>query len=118
MAQWTPIGEFQHPVEVQVDRNLGNPDAARNAMGETTPDWRTVYRTRCKYAPLTGRAFIAAKQVQAETSVLVRMRYWPGLTGRHRLLLHTGQTLYLSGPPRNVEGRNREWELDCSEGTP
>jgi len=56
-----------------------------NDIGETVASWSTLATVWASIEPLTGREVLQAQQVQAESTVRIRIRYYSGLTAAHRL---------------------------------
>lgn len=61
------------------------------------------------------RDVVEARKVDARVSSIVRLRYYPGLTGRHRFLFGA-RVLNILGEPTNPDGRRVEHLCYCSEG--
>ncbi len=72
-------GELNRRVEVQ------EATEAANEHGEPVPTWATTDRRWAKIEPLSGTEFVQAGAVVSGTVVLVTMRYFAGLTSKHRL---------------------------------
>jgi SPP1 family predicted phage head-tail adaptor len=65
--------------------------------------------------PLTAHERFELEAIESDITHRVRMRYWPGLTGAHRLKWGK-RILELKGEPINVNEANVEYELMCGEG--
>lgn len=65
--------------------------------------------------PLTSHERFEAQAIDSKITHRVRIRYWPGLKGAHRLKWGT-RILELKGEPINVNEANVEFELLCGEG--
>lgn len=97
---------------------LQSPAGSRNAVGERLTTWVSVATVFAKVSPLSVRDLLAAGQIQSEVTHRVRLRYSPTISAMDaswRVLFGT-RVLILNGPPRNIEERNVELELLCSEG--
>lgn len=96
---------------------------SRDAYGEALPPWEEVLAgngaatRRAEVTPLSGREFWQARQVQAETTHRVRVRWAPelaGLTSAWRVVLAGGRVLQIESA-LNAGERDRVWELMCRE---
>ena len=79
--------------------------------GEVRYDWLPLATVWASVEPLTGREFIAAMAVQAETTARIRMRYRPYLTAQDRVV-HDGQ-VYEIETVIDVKSAAREMHLMC-----
>lgn len=101
-------GRLRHSIEIQAatktDGAAGNPE-------ET---WATIATCRASIRPLRGREFVEQFQVNADLTHEIRIRYFDGLTSKHRILFGN-RIFHLVAPPINVNERNREHILMCKE---
>ena len=95
--------DIQQPVE-------GTPDAA----GEIPITWGTYASSvPVEIMPQGGREYYQAKQVQAEMTHLLKIRYLSGVTSEMRALFGTRELHILDVV--NVDERSREMLLTCKE---
>ena len=87
----------------------GNPTAS----GERPDTWSTFATRWAEVVPSGGREFVAAQQVRAEMSHLLRLRYLSGVTTAMRVKLGN-RYLYIVAV-ENVFEREREIRLTCAE---
>lgn len=57
-----------------------------NDMGEVTWIWEEVCKIWAEIAPLNGREFIAAQQVQSNVTHAILIRYRTGVTAKMRIV--------------------------------
>jgi SPP1 family predicted phage head-tail adaptor len=100
-------GNLRNRITVQ-DKNV-----TQNAYGEEVITWTTVDEVWAAVEPLMGREFMAAKQVQAEVSTRIRMRFIPGLAPEMRVLF--GSRVFEILSVQHVYERRRELILMCKE---
>lgn len=88
--------------------------------GAVETQYTDLFTTRAEVLPLTPRELYAARQVQAEITAKVRLRYRPGLDARIRVVWQREagspsvlEVFDVEGPPIEVEGRRRELWLMC-----
>lgn len=105
-------GKKRHLVQLQ------SPAGSRDAVGERVTTWTTVASVWAAIEPIGARELFAAAQAQAATTHRVRVDYSTAIAaidGSWRVLFGS-RVLVIDGKPRNIEERNREIELLCSEG--
>jgi len=82
--------------------------------GQKTAAWANqTPQARAKIETLSGREAENARQNYASATLKVTMRYWPGLTPKHRLLF--GSRVLEIGHVDDLEQRNEWHVLLCSE---
>lgn len=101
-------GKLRHQVHIQAATKTAD------AAGTLVETWETVDTVWADIRPVRGREFVQQSQVQGQITHTIQIRYWPGLTGRHRLK-HGERVFNLAAPPINVNERNRTHELACEE---
>ena len=102
-------GSLRHTVTVQQRTEL--PDA----YGEPAQTWTTLHANQpASIEPLSGRELITAQAVQSDVTHRVRMRYVAGVQTKHRILF--GSRVFDIRAVRNVDERNIELEMLCTEG--
>ena len=90
----------------------------RDEHGGIVSSWKTIANVWASIVPLSGREYWSAQQVQSDVSHGVTMRYFEGLTNKHRLkLLHSQRVLNIKSVV-DVEERHREMQLMCVEVVP
>lgn len=101
-------GELRHVVTVQAQAS------GTGSRGQKTGAWESqTPQARAKIETLSGREAENARQLYAQASLQVTIRYWPGLTPKHRLLFGSRQLEI--GHVDDLEQRNEWHVLLCSE---
>lgn len=81
-------GRLRHRVDIQESTPQQDP-----VTGEVTEQWTTVHaNVPAAIEPMSVREFLAARQMQGEVSVLIVMRFIPGLHEKMRIM--HGDTVY------------------------
>lgn len=78
-----PIGQLRHRISVQSET------MATDASGGALPTYSTIDTRWAKIDPLEGRELYNAQQTVAGTTHKIAMRFYSGLTPKHRLLYGT-----------------------------
>ena len=73
-------GLLRHRVAIQEET------AARGSTGEVTRTWATIARRWAAVQPVRARELMAANELRADVTHRVVLRYYSGLTNRHRFL--------------------------------
>lgn len=77
-------GKFRHVVKILAPPD---PEGAQGAQGDPTGPPRVLAAEwDCSIEPLTGREFYEGKQVQSDTTHMVKLRYFAGLNDSHYFL--------------------------------
>lgn len=91
---------------------IKQPVEARNGFGDVITTWSTVATVWGSVEPLRGREYMLGQQVQAETTVRIRMRYrsdvlpsWRVVEGAH--VYDIKDIVY--------DPRRREMDLMCAD---
>jgi len=87
-----------------------------DSFGQPVQSWTTVGTFWAEVIPLTGHELVAAKQVKAQATVKIKMRYQGSsvkVSPENRLLLN-GRMFGLFDV-KNVEERNRRYEMTAYE---
>lgn len=102
-------GKLRSRVTIQGQSN------AQNEYGEMDPDrpWTTFTEVYAEITPISGRERVEQRQGVATMTHEIRIRYTAGVTHRHRVLF--GSRIFHVHEVRNVEERDREMILTCSE---
>lgn len=87
---------------------------SRDSFGDAPVTFSTVAERWGQLMPSTGVEFWRAQQVQPNISAMIRLRYFDGLTSRHRLKM--GSRIFNISGVINTDERKREHVLTCSEG--
>lgn len=104
-------GNLRHRVTIQRQT-----EGAVDSLGEPACTWEPVaIDIWASVEPLSGKAFMDAKQAQSEVSHRVRLRYRDGITADMRVI-HSGRRLHIDAV-LNIGERNREMHLMCIERT-
>lgn len=99
-------GDLKHLVEIQ------RYTETKNSFGETIAEWYTVTMKRASISPISGKEYFVSKQVNAETTHRVYMRYTD---------LKTSDRLVYDGRIFNIESilnhkeQNVSLEIICTE---
>lgn len=102
-------GRLRH--QVTIEQRSSTPDT----FGEPANTWSTLYADQpASIDPISARELIAAGAIQSEATHRVRMRYVAGVQTKHRIVF--GTRVFDIRAVRDVEERNVELELLCSEG--
>lgn len=100
-------GKLRQRVTIQ-DKSV-----AQNTYGEeviTYVDWATVWAA---VEPLRGREFLEGRQITAEVSTRIRIRYRSGISPEMRVVF--GSIIYDIQSITHLEEREREIHLMCQE---
>lgn len=107
-------GTLRHRVTLQ------SPAGSQDAVGERVTTWTSVAADEpAEIRPISGREAILASQREATTSHIVRVRYSSAiaaLDASWRVLFGT-RVFTIDAPPKNIDERNVEIVLECTEGT-
>jgi SPP1 family predicted phage head-tail adaptor len=100
-------GRLRHRVTIQ-EKN-----ASRNTYGEEVPAWSEIATVWAGVEPLRGREYLEMRQVQAEVTTRIRMRYLSGIAPEMRVVWgnHTYDILTVI----HINTRGAEMQLLCSE---
>jgi len=105
-------GKRRHRVTLQ------SPAGSRDAVGERVTTWTNVATVWASIEPLGTREQFAAAQAQASTTHKLNIAYGSEIAAIDSAwrVLFGSRVFVLDGPPRNIDERNREIELLCTEG--
>jgi SPP1 family predicted phage head-tail adaptor len=105
-------GKLRHRVTVQ------SPAGTRDAVGERQTTWTDVAaNVPASIEPLAAREQFLAAQAQASTTHRVRLRYSSDLSALNASWrIKFGDRVLVIDGVRNIEERNMEFELLCTEG--
>jgi len=102
-------GELTHRIEIQA---IGT---TRGAAGEVVDTWSTETNGTvwASIKPGSGREFFNAKQINAELTHIIKMRYYSGLTPAKRILF--GTRIFNIEDIRNTDEHNTEMIVNAKE---
>ncbi|HUU90888.1 MAG TPA: phage head closure protein [Phycisphaerae bacterium] len=104
-----------NPGRLKTSVVIQHKSAGRDTKGARTAEsWRTLATVWAEVLPVAGREGWNVKQIDAELTHGVVMRYRSDVTSRHRLKVGTA-ILNIKGPPRDVGNAHVILELDCIE---
>ena len=96
---------------------LQSPTGSRDAVGERTTTWVDVATVWAAIAPLTAREMFAAAQAQAPATHRVRIDYSSAVAAIVAAWrVKFGVRIFIIDGVRNIDERNVELELLCTEG--
>lgn len=101
-------GQMDKRVELQ------SRSAAVDSFGGQSTTWTTALTVWARIEPLSGRALEAARQLHAEVTHRVTIRYRPGITAAMRVKY--GSRLLDVGYVLNPREANEQLQLMCTEG--
>ena len=106
-------GQLRHRVEIQ------SASQSRGSTGEVLTSYSTIATVWASVEPVSGREYFEALAGRAEGAVLVRMRYYAGLTTTHRLRWTEPDTstvhLFEINDVKHQLERKRETHAVCRE---
>lgn len=86
-------GQFRHPVRIQ------QPVSTQDELGQMEPSFEDMFPDdpdiRAEIAPLSGREFVAARQVHADVTTRITLRRYPGVEASCRIV----RTIEDDSPP-------------------
>lgn len=88
--------------------------ASQNSYGESENTWNEIATVWANVKPLQGRELYLAKQVHAEISSKITIRYRPGVLPKMRIKYGV-RTLEIIAPPIDIEEKNLFLEIACKE---
>jgi SPP1 family predicted phage head-tail adaptor len=101
-------GLLRKRVELQQVDNTG-----RDPTGGTDEDWTTIVTRWAELLPLRGQERYQAAQVEAQTTIKIRIRYYPPLDATWRII-YSGRIFNITGIV-NIGERNFAQEIECKE---
>lgn len=101
------IGKLRHRVEIQ------RKEVKTDELLQQSNVWATYATVWASIRPVKGREYIAVKQVNAEISAVITIRYLSGITPEMRILF--GNRVFGIVSVINVDERSRVLELMCRE---
>jgi len=101
------IGRLRHRVIIQQVAE------SQDSTGAPLETWGTFAEVWAGVEPLRGREFFASKQIQADVTTRIRIRYLAGVTPKMRVLW--GSRVYLIDSVIDPEERHVEMQLMARE---
>ena len=102
-----PVSLMRTRIEIQ-SRSM-----AADTYGGPNPTWSTAATRWGQITPLSGRELWQAQQVRPDVTHRIVLRYYAGLTPRHRLLV--GSRVFNISSVLDIENRQRLHECVCVE---
>ena len=93
--------------------HLESSTPTRNSVGEEVDNWEAYDVVWGEVVPLSGRELFQARQVEAEVTHRVTIRYRDGVSPKHRVI-HKNRTLEVVSV-LDREERERWLDLVCKE---
>lgn len=90
----------------------------KDAVGQPVVTWKDEVTDWAELRPLTTREQFIAAQRNASTTHFVSLRWRPSLSALNAAwrVKYRDRIFAIDGPPKNVEERNIEIQLACTEG--
>lgn len=102
-------GKLRHKINLQ--RNYPE----QNPLGEPLPNWiNYAADIAAEVAPLVGKEFYGAQQINTELTSKVRLRWRDGVKAGDRVVFKN-RLFLIATPPINVNEKNHELILMCRE---
>ena len=105
-------GKYRQRVQLQVE----SAPESFDSYGQPIPNWTTVGTYWARVQPLSGHELVAAKQVKAQATIQVEIR-WQGCSipiGPTNRLLMNGRQFGIFDV-RNIEERDRKYTMTAYE---
>jgi len=102
-----PAGRYRHWVTIQ------EPEFEKDDSHAPMKTWKDVDSVFASVRPIRGREYYAAKSVNSEVEVTIRLRYRSDVRNDWRIV--HGDDTYVILAVMNMQGRGRELELMCKE---
>jgi SPP1 family predicted phage head-tail adaptor len=100
-------GDLTKRITIQVNTPV------RQADGSRLPVWTNLKPVWSRFITEGGKEFYAAQKLNAEVTAVIQIRYFPGLTTKHRILYRTRVFDILFH--NNVGERNEEYLISAKE---
>lgn len=101
-------GQLKHVIDIQVALN------SRDSYGASTQEWVTFLGgIRASVEPLSGKEFFAAKQVNAEITHSIKIRYRTGIKPSMRVKY--GTRYFDIKSVVDIKEERKEMHLMCTE---
>jgi len=86
----------------------------RDSKGGVVESWGSFAEVWASIEPLVGREYFESKQINAELTAKIRIRYLEGVHSKMRIL-YDDRVFEIVSPPIDVREGNRELVLMCME---
>jgi len=101
-------GRLRHRVHIQASTKTAD------AAGTLVETWATVAEVYADIRPIRAREFVREGQVQGDITHTIQVRYFEGLSTKHRL--RYGERVFnIAAPPIDVDERHRTHEFPATE---
>lgn len=102
-------GNLRHRIDIQ------RRTETKSQTGSPTETWADIHQNVPAFIePIPGSERYDEQQRQTAANFSVHMRYRDGITAKDRVIdLGNGLTYVIIAPPIDVDGRNRELQLNC-----
>ena len=104
-------GRMRHKVSVMAERGKSH-----TSRGQTDPDPTRIATCRAAIEPLRGQESILAHQMYGKAAHRITIRYSDNIPLTEENWLEMNGRKFHIGQLRNIDERNRIWELICTEG--
>lgn len=104
------IGNLRHRVKIE------SYTPARDSYGAEIENWISVATVWASVEPISGKEYFASKQINAEVTTTITMRYHVGISPAMRVIFKERIFEILS--VINLEERNIALVLMCKEAVP
>jgi SPP1 family predicted phage head-tail adaptor len=92
-------GQLRHPIKIQI------PVETQDDLGQQSTEFQDLYdlddKVRAEIVPLSGREYVAAKQVVAEVTTRMKIRFLPDVVPTCRILRPVQDDTH--SPPETTE---------------
>ena len=102
-------GLLRHRVQLQAAT-----EARTSTKVNPQKTWATYATVYAAIDPMNGREFWNARQVDADVTGKVTIRFRTDVQAKHRIVYGT-RTLYLASPPMDMDGRRRYLQMVVKE---
>lgn len=100
---------YRHEITIK------QPGTTQNSFGEQIETWSDVVTCKASIEPLIGREFYAAKQINSEISVKIRIRHSSSHQIKPNMIAVYGTRIFEIISVSNYKEQNRETLLMCKE---
>lgn len=101
-------GSLRHSVSIE------NYTTARGANGTETQSWSAAETVWASIEQLSGRELMIARQIKADATHRITMRYTSNLTAKSRVVFGS-RVFYPLDPPANTDQKNFEYVFMARE---
>lgn len=101
------IGKLRHRISIEESM------VSRDSFGAEVSEWVQFAKVWADASPVSGREFDAFKQINAEITAKITIRYLEGVSTEMRVIL--GERIFEIGSVINPEEKNISLILMCKE---